>query len=121
MNNGVHIIEIARIKHSLENPKFLSRLFSPQELKFLMGKHFSPSFISEVYCAKCAFVKAMGMSFRGCTLNQISVLTDYIDSPYISLTGATKMKFASKKCQMTVSISHTKTYAAAVVTFFQNP
>ena len=120
MITGVHLIEIKRIKHSMENPKFLSRLFSPQELKFLMGRHFTPAAVAESYCAKCAFIKAMGAGFRNCKMNEISVLSDYIGSPYISVSGNTKMSFAAKKCHMTVSISHTRMIATASVTFFQN-
>ena len=121
MINGIQIVEIDRIKESMKNPKFLSRLFSPQELKFLMKKHFSPYFVAEAFCAKLAFVKAMGPSFRGCRVNQISVLADYNNSPYISLSGEAKVKFSLKKCQMTVSTSHSRGYATAAVTFFQNP
>lgn len=121
MLNGIHVIEIDRIKNSMKNPKFLSRFYSPQEMKFLMKKHFNPYYVAEAFCAKLAFVKAMGPSFRGCRLNQVSVLMDYNNSPYISLEGESKMKFAAKKCQMTISVSYSKVYAVGVVTFFQNP
>lgn len=86
-----------------------------------MGKHFDAAHIAESYCAKVAFIKAMGIGFRGCKMNEISVMTDYIGSPYISLSGQAKLKFSSKKCLMTVSMSHSREYAIANVTFFQNP
>lgn len=121
MNNlyvGTSSIETDRIKKSLKNPKFLSRLFSPQELKFLMGKSFSPNIIAECFCAKLAFGKAMGYNFRGCHLNEISVLMDYMDTPYISLSGRAKLAFAAKGCNMTLSVSHCRSYANATVVFF---
>lgn len=115
---GTSIIEIERIIKAKSKPQFLSKYFSPQEMKFLMGKHFAPQVIAESFCAKLAFARAMGYNFRGCHMNEVSVLMDVMDTPYISLSGVTKQKFAAKNCNMTVSVSHCKAYATAVVVFF---
>lgn len=121
MNNlytGTSIIEIERIEKSLKNTKFLARLFSPQELKYLMKKHFSVNKTAEMFCGKLAFAKAMGYDFRGCKLCEVSVLTDFMDTPYISLSGNAKLKFTQKHCNMTLSVACSKDYATAVVIFF---
>ncbi|MCI5752480.1 MAG: 4'-phosphopantetheinyl transferase superfamily protein [Oscillospiraceae bacterium] len=121
MNNlytGTSIIEIDRIKKSLKNTKFLARLFSPQELKYLMKKRFSVNKTAEMFCGKLAFAKAMGYDFRGCKLSEVSVLTDFMDTPYISLSGNAKLKFTQKHCNMTLSVSCSRNYATAVVVFF---
>lgn len=121
MNNlytGTSIIEIDRIRKSLKNTKFLARLFSPQELKYLTKKHFSINKTAEMFCGKLAFAKAMGYDFRGCKLCEVSVLTDFMDTPYISLSGTAKEKFAQKRCNMTLSVSCSKNYSTAVVIFF---
>ena len=117
MNVGIDIIEIDRIKRSIKNPKFLSRIFSPSELKFFSEKSFSPSTIAGNFCAKEAFAKAMGTGIRGFSFNEISVLRDYMGTPYISLKGNAKEMLKSKtggNC-VTVSISHSKEIATAIV------
>ena len=56
---GTSIIEIDRIIKSKSKPQFLSKYFSPQEMKFLMGKHFAPQVIAESFSAKLAFARAI--------------------------------------------------------------
>ncbi len=115
---GVSIIELDRIRKSMKNPKFLSRLYSPQELKYLMKNGFSESKAAKMFCGKLAFRRAMGYDFRGCTLSDVSVLTDYVGTPYISLSGSARTRFEQKKCNMTLSVAYSKDYAIANVTFF---
>ena len=115
MNVGIDLIEIKRIEKSIRKPRFLSKIFSPSELKYFSEKCFKPEVIAGNFCAKEAFSKAMGTGFRGFSFNEISVLRDYSGSPYISVTGGAKKILQSKNCNVTVSISHTKEYATAVV------
>lgn len=121
MNNlysGVSIIEIERIREIMKHTSFLSRMFSPQELKYLTNSSFSVSKVAKMFCGKTAFRKAMGYDFRGCSLKDVSVLTDYVETPYISLSGTAKEKFMKKKCNVTLSISNSKDYAVASVVIF---
>ena len=122
MNVGIDIIEIDRIKKSIKNPKFLSRIFSPSELKFFSQKSFSPSTIAGNFCVKEAFSKALGTGFRGFSFNEISVLRDYMGTPYISLSGKAKeiLKAKSNGNSLTVSISHSKNIATAIVIIYQS-
>ena len=41
MTIGTSIIDMAHFKRLTAKPKFLARYYSPQEMKFLMGKNFS--------------------------------------------------------------------------------
>ncbi|HOV40683.1 MAG TPA: holo-ACP synthase [Oscillospiraceae bacterium] len=117
MNVGIDIIEIDRIEKSIKKPRFLSRVFSPSELKFFMEKSFNPAIIAGNFCAKEAFAKAMGTGIRGFSLNEVSVLRDYMGTPYISVTGRAK-KILNAKINgnnLKVSISHSKNLATAIV------
>lgn len=116
--NGISIIEIDRIRNMMKHTGFLSRMFSPQELKYLTNSSFSVSKVAKMFCGKTAFRKAMGYDFRGCSLKDVSVLTDYVETPYISLSGTAKEKFMKKKCNVTLSISNSKDYAVASVVIF---
>lgn len=87
-------------------------------MKFLMEKHFPIYTIGEMFAAKLAFVKAMGMSAQGCSLSQISVLTDYSGAYYISLSGTAKKAFALKRHRVAIDCSHTKNIASATVIFY---
>jgi phosphopantetheinyl transferase (holo-ACP synthase) len=101
------------------SPKFRSKFFSPQEMKFLMSKNFAPYVIGEMFCGKAAFVKAMGTtSFRGCKLSEVSVLADYSGSYYLSLSGNAKKLLAGKKMQATLSCAYNKTIVMASVVLF---
>lgn len=97
MITGSYFIEVPRVKKLLQKPKFLARLYSPQEMKFLMEKHFPVFNIAEMLCAKCAFIKAMGISATGIKMPEISVLTDYSGAYYISLAGKAKKSLCNEK------------------------
>ena len=117
MRTGIDLIEISRVKKSMKNPRFLSKCFSPSELKYFMTISFSPQSVAANFCAKEAFVKAMGTGFtRGIRLNEISVLRDYMGAPYITVTGAAKRVLdQSGFPKISVSLSHTKELATAIV------
>lgn len=119
MVTGSYIIEIPRIKRLAQKPRFLARIYSPQEMKFLMEKHFPVFSIAEMFSAKCAFIKAMGISGNGIKMNDISVLTDFGGAYYISLSGKAKKTFAMKRARISVSCSHTRNIASAIIIFYE--
>jgi phosphopantetheinyl transferase (holo-ACP synthase) len=96
----------------------MARVYSPQEMKFIMSKNFSPYIMSEMYCAKLALKKVMGASFRGCSVQDISVLADYSGTYYISLSGEAKKRFPPKM-HTSVSCSHTRIVTMAVVSLYE--
>lgn len=114
-----YFVDMPHMRKTIANPKFLSRVFSPQEMKFLMGKNFSPYTTAEMYCAKIAFKKAMGVSFTGCNIREVSVLADYSGSYYLSLSGESKRRFATKKMKSNVTCAHSKILAMGTVVFYE--
>lgn len=119
MIQGIYFVDMPHMKKIAVNPKFLSRVFSPQEMKFLISKNFSPYVIAEMFCGKMAFAKAMAASFHGCRLNEISILADYSGAYYFSLSGKAKMHFGFKKMKASVSCSHSNVFAMASVIFYE--
>jgi holo-[acyl-carrier protein] synthase len=116
---GIDLVEIDRIKRSIKNPRFLSRVFSPQELKFFAQRSFNPSTIAANFCAKEAFAKALGTGIRGFSLNEISVLRDRMGAPYILLTGKARELITARGLKLSISVSHTKNYATAVLVAYK--
>lgn len=107
--------DMPHMKELVKKPKFISRVYSPQEMKFIMEKNFSPNTMAEMYCAKIAMKKAIGARFRGCSIQEISVLTDYSGNYYISLSGEAKKRLVSTKMKINVSCSHSRAFAMATI------
>lgn len=115
MTVGIDLIEIERIKKSMNSPGFLAKVFSPSEIKFFAERRFAPQTIAANFCVKEAFSKAIGTGIRGFSLNEITVLRDALGAPYIMTEGKAKEIVESNRYKLSVSISHTENYATAVV------
>lgn len=120
MIQGIYFVDMPHMKRIAAKPKFLSRVFSPQEMKFLMSKDFSSYIVAEMFCSKMAFAKALGTSFRGCKVSEVSVLADYSGAYYLSLSGRTKMNFGFKQMKISVSCSHSNSFAMASVILYES-
>ncbi len=110
---GTDILEIERMEKSLKNPRFLTRVFSHAEIEWLREKNFPAQSAAGNYCAKEAFSKALGTGVRGFSLSEVSVLRDECGKPYLLLEGGAREKAAGRS--FSVSISHCRRYATAVV------
>ncbi len=93
---GVDIIENSRIKKSIKNKKFLSRVFSKIEIVNSRNISNKSNYFSKRFAAKEAFSKAVGSGFRnGLNFNDISVVKDRYGKPSIKLN--TQLKNIIKK------------------------
>jgi phosphopantetheine--protein transferase-like protein len=116
MTQGLYFADMTTMKKLAASPRFRSRFFSPQEMKFLMSKNFSPYVIGEMFCGKAAFVKALGpTTFRDCKMSEVSVLADYSGSYYLSLAGNAKKHLERAKLQAIVSCARNKSLIMANV------
>ena len=115
INCGTDIVEIERITQSIKDPKFLSRVFSPQELKYFTKIGFNASSIAANFAGKEAFAKSIGTGFRGIYPSDISILRNAVGQPFISLSESAKEIVSKEKYKFSVSLSHSKLYATAVV------
>lgn len=120
-NIGTDIIEISRIEKSLENSRFLEKFFSSHEKQVFMMKSFATQTIAVNFCGKEAFAKSLGTGVRGFSLNEVSILRDELNAPYIFLEGKAKQIADNKNLDFKISLSHSKDYATAtVIAFYKN-
>lgn len=110
MQIGTDIIELDRISQALDRrPSFQNKVLSKQELVVIthFSKHRQIEFIAGRFCAKEAYVKALGIGFRpGIMMTDISIMPNEWGQPEIAegplLQG------------VNISISHSNTIAMAV-------
>ena len=117
---GVDIIDNSRIKKSITNKKFVSRIFSNDEIIRSKKAFNKTAFFSKRFAAKEAFSKALGTGFRkGLNFNDISIINDKYGKPSIKLNNKLqsiiKKKFKTKKINVYLSISDEKKHAIAFV------
>ncbi len=111
---GVDIEEVGRIKAVMNGREsFIERFFSKAEAEMFAEKRFNPETVCGNFCAKEAFVKALGTGFRGVVLKDIEVLRDELGSPYYRISGALADKLADNGFKYNLSLSHTAQTAVA--------
>ena len=116
---GIDIIDIRRIKKNINNKKFISRIFTTNEIKNNKNKNKEMHYAKR-YAAKEAFSKALGTGFRDqLNFKNIEIKNDKLGKPYISknitLNKLIKKKFKINKYNIFLSISDEKNYALANV------
>lgn len=114
---GVDLTNVKRIEKLIENPKFINRVFTKEEIKYCeaRGVQKAQSFAAR-FSVKEAFLKAIGTGLRGGKLVEIEVINNELGKPSLTLTGyfAKYTKDNGMK-NIHVSISHLKEYALAEV------
>tara|TARA_Y100000590_G_scaffold6527_1_gene8497 strand:+ start:1458 stop:1844 length:387 start_codon:yes stop_codon:yes gene_type:complete len=120
LGNGVDIIENRRIKKSITNKKFVTRVYSKSEINESNKIKNKVAFFSKRFAAKEAFVKAIGIGFRnGINFNDISVKSIKLGKPKIHLTKKIKKiiknKFRLSNFKIFLSLSDEKKHSIAYV------
>ena len=115
---GVDIIDNKRIKESIKNSKFKSRIYSKNELKLSEKTKNKVAFFSKRFAAKEAFSKALGTGFSSnLNFKDIEITNDkkgmprYIDNKKI--IKIVQKKYKIKKFNSFLSISDEKDYSTA--------
>lgn len=103
---GLDIVEIRRIERlARRNPRFLSRVFTEQEVRYCQAKKNSWQHFAARFAAKEAVWKALGQN--GIALKDISVRHDTVGRPAVWLKG----RLAG---HIQLSLTHSDHYAVAV-------
>lgn len=112
---GIDIVEIERIKQSLEkNGNFLKRLFTENEIELFESKSYSPQTIAGNFAAKEAVSKSLGLGIRGYDFKDIEILRDELGKPIVKThNNLEKICKNYNVLEIKVSISHGKDYAIA--------
>jgi holo-[acyl-carrier protein] synthase len=105
---GIDIIEVERIARAYgRNKKFLSRVFTQNEINYCMNKKNKFQHLSARFAAKEAFFKALGKRIRW---RDIEIINQPSGKPEIRIHDPT-ISFS----KIHVSISHLEKYAIAIV------
>ncbi|WP_312642285.1 holo-ACP synthase [Hydrogenoanaerobacterium sp.] len=115
IQTGIDLIEVARIAKSMQRERFMQHVFSPEEQVMFEKRGNSPQTVAANFAAKEAFAKALGTGVRGFALNEISLLRDELGKPYFQLSGNALEIVQENRYTLSVSVTHTKDYASAVV------
>ena len=108
---GTDLVSLPRIEKSLQNPRFLTRVFSHAEQDaFAANPNPLPS-IAASFAAKEAFSKVLGTGIRGFALAEVEVLRDPLGKPYYRLSGRALQRAGGAR--LSLSLSHTGDYALA--------
>ena len=116
VGNGVDIIKNSRIKNLIKNPKFLSRIFSVNEIKDSKKIKNKTNFFAKRFAAKESLSKALGTGFRkNLNYKDIEILNDKLGKPYYYVSPKIKKiinkRFKVKKFNLFLSISDEKDYS----------
>ena len=118
---GTDIIQVNRLKKSLNKKPFLSRIYNKEEILKCKRSKVNSNCFAKRFAAKEAFSKALGTGIsKGISFNEIVVLNEKSGKPYIKLINNTKKivekKLKKKIYKISLSIADEKDYAVAFVT-----
>jgi holo-[acyl-carrier protein] synthase len=111
---GTDIIEISRIKESIEKTgdKFINKIYTLAEIEYCESKnnvkyqHYAARFASK----EAVFKAISTLNINGISWKDIEIKNDNIGKPYVSILN----KNIEKLQNIDLSISHCKEYAVAV-------
>ena len=117
---GTDVVNINRIKNSLKNKNFISRLFNKNEIKKCNAQINKANCYAKRFAAKEAFSKAIGTGIsKGINFDEIIVYNIKSGKPGIRLLGNTKKVvnkiINKKKINIFLSLSDDKPFAVATV------
>ena len=115
---GVDIIENNRIKKSIQNNKFKTRVYSSNELKLSKNVKNKVAYFSKRFAAKEAFSKALGTGFsENLNFKDIEIVSDKKGKPKYAknkkIIKIIQKKYKIKKFNSFLSISDEKDYSTA--------
>lgn len=106
---GIDLIEVDRVKKAMEkHPRFLDRVFTPEEVRYSQGKKNAAQHLAARFAAKEAFFKALG---RRISWAEVGVVNLPSGQPMLQVTAKEDLGFSRAH----LSLSHLKNYAQAVV------
>lgn len=122
VKTGVDIIEIDRIKESIEstNGEFCKRIYTDTEIQYCENKHTQKyQHYAARFAAKEAVFKAISLILEDkyeISWKEIEVLNSENGKPYVKIPE----KYMNKIEDIDISISHCKDYAVANVVIVYN-
>lgn len=115
---GIDLIEVDRISAKINREAgFKELVFSRKEIDYCETKTNKFEHYAARFAAKEAFFKAMGTGWMdGTSFNEVEITNDDAGKPGLTLLGSTRKQLDSFGIsKISVSLSHLKTMASAVV------
>ena len=121
MDVGIDIVEINRISKQLHNPRFLKRVYTPQEVAYCRSlknsaQHFAVRFAAKEAVwkaiASCAIVRRSSGG-QGLTHRDIQVRNRPNGKPEVVFPK----RFARLARRLSISLSHGRDYAVAMALY----
>ncbi|HEY9076356.1 MAG TPA: holo-ACP synthase [Anaerolineaceae bacterium] len=115
LRTGIDIVEVARLEKiaGAIRQRFILRVFTPEEIQVCQD---DPVRLAGRFAAKEAVAKALGCGISPVGWQSIEILQGKAGEPVLILHGAAQSYAISLGLETwSVSISHTRSYAAAVV------
>ena len=111
MNVGVDIVEIDRIARQTNNPRFLKRVFTPDEIAYCRSRKHSAQHFAVRFAAKEAVWKAVGAPKL--LHRDIQVRNRPSGKPEVLFPAG----FRALSRRVSISLSHGRDYAVAVALY----
>lgn len=115
---GIDMIEVERVAAKIaKDSGFRELVFSESEIMYCEAKANKYEHYAARFAAKEAFFKALGSGWKdGTAFNEVEIINDENGKPEIKLTGKTSGTINDMGAfKISVSLTHLKTMAAAVV------
>jgi holo-[acyl-carrier protein] synthase len=115
---GIDMIDVERIEQRIKKENgFKELIFSKKEIAYCESKANKFEHYAARFAAKEAFFKALGTGWAdGINFNETEIANNAAGKPELVFTGTTKkILSALEMIKISVSLSHLKTLAAAVV------
>jgi holo-[acyl-carrier protein] synthase len=106
---GIDLIEVERVKKAMEkHPRFLDRVFTPEEVRYSQGKKNAAQHLAARFAAKEAFFKALG---RRISWAEVGVVNLPSGQPMLEVKSAESLGFS----RVHLSLTHLRAHAQAIV------
>lgn len=113
---GNDIIEISRIEKAiLRNKKFIEKIFTDSEIKYIEKKANKYESYAGRFAAKEAISKAFGTGVRDFAMTDIEILNDELGKPNVYLKNRLKEKYSSYNIMLSISHNKSSAIATAIV------
>jgi len=117
---GVDIIEIERIKQSVEKfgNNFLNKIFTAAELEYCLSKKMKYQHLAARFSAKEAISKALATGWnKEFRWKDVEIFNEKSGLPKVILKGELK-KFLAKNKELKISMSHSENYVVTVAILY---
>jgi len=116
---GIDLMDVSKMEDSIKSEAFIRKVFTDTEVAECHSMANAAERLAGKFAAKEAFMKALGKGIRqGIWFTQVEVLNEESGQPYIQIHGELKKTLLEMGVTtIHVSVTHTRSTAAAVVVF----